>query len=118
MANYQTALTILVAPFVGVDQKGTRGGYNPEFVEHIRCCEYPQFIYDKLPLGSVDESLLRLDQLQPIGKNHDSIECTKYCLSEAAMEIVDEWIIWILTGMLPANGIINDVRKEFIPTNK
>ena len=110
----QTALTILVAPFAGGDQDATRAGYSPEFLEHARCCEYPQFIYDKLPLGRVNESVLRLDHLQPIGKHHDSIEITDYCLSEVAMDIVDEYVTWIITGMLPANGIINDVRKEFI----
>jgi hypothetical protein len=110
----QTTPTILIAPFVGVDQDGTRAGYPPDFVEHVRCCEYPQFIYEKLPISSVNESFLRLDQIQSIGKDLDSFELTAYCLSNDAMDIIDEWIIWIFTGMLPTDGIINDVRKSFI----
>lgn len=112
----QTAPTIPIAPFVGVDQDGIRAGYPPEFVEHVRCCKYPQFVYDRLPLSTVNESFLRLDQMQSIGKHHDSFELTEYCLSEEAMSIIDEWITWILTGMLPSSGILYDVRRDFLET--
>lgn len=57
-----------MAPFYGADRDGRRGGWNPLFLERIRRGEYPQYLWDKLPVGTqVKESVLRLDHLQPLG---------------------------------------------------
>lgn len=61
-ARYQTNPTLIAAPYYGADQGGSSGGWKPEFVERIRRCEYPQYMWDKLPLSGRDESILRLDQ--------------------------------------------------------
>jgi len=47
-----------------------------------------------------EESILRLDHIQPIGKHHESIELTDYRLGEEALDIIDEWITWLITGKL------------------
>lgn len=109
-----TSLTLLVAPYYGGETDSSRAGYHVEFLKCVRRCEFSQFISDILPLGGSKESVLRLDHIQPIGKHHDSIEWTEHCLSEDAMEVVDEWITWIITGLLPEDGIIDDVRKAFL----
>src|SRR6185295_5725375 len=57
-ARWQTSATILVAPFYGVDRDGTRGGWNPGFVDRIRRCEYPQYMWDQLPLAGARQSVL------------------------------------------------------------
>jgi len=85
-----TAQTFLVAPYYGIDQDGTRAGYNPEFVERVRHLRYPQFVWDMLPIGGVKESLLRLDHLQPVGRDYNSFEKTGYKLSADALEILDD----------------------------
>ena len=109
-----TSPTLLVAPYYGGEADGGRAGYHPEFLKRVRECEFPQFISDMLPLGGSKESVLRLDHIQPIGKHHDSIALTEHCLGEDAIEVLDEWITWIMTGLLPADGIIHDARKDFL----
>ncbi|MFA6809978.1 MAG: hypothetical protein WCR47_02865 [Desulfoplanes sp.] len=101
---YQTLPTYLVAPYYGADQgTGTRAGFKPQFVERIRHCEYPQFFWDSLPVpGSTKESILRLDQIQPLGTRHrEAFEATPYRLSDDALAIMDEWLEWKFTGNLP-----------------
>ena len=66
-AGWQTAPTLLVAPYYGATQSGTRGGWKEEFVKRIRRCEYPQYLWDKLPInGSTEESILGFDHIQPL----------------------------------------------------
>ncbi len=102
MPNHSSAPTILVAPFYGVDRDGSRAGFNPAFVERIRHCEYPQFLWDMLPLDKgPDESILRLDQVQPIGRHHHSHKVYAYRLSEAALDVIDGMLEWQLRGGVP-----------------
>jgi len=111
--GWQISPTILVAPYYGGEQYGTRAGFPPPSLDRVRRCEFPQFVYELLPIGT-GESLLYLNHIQSIGKHHDSIEFTKFCLSEDAIAILDEWIMWITTGLLPKNGLIFPVRQEFL----
>ena len=61
MSKYQTAQTVLVAPYYGITGGTKRGGFNPEFVDRVRRAEYPEYVWDRLPIGgSTDESLLML----------------------------------------------------------
>lgn len=96
--KWQTSPTILVAPYYGVDEGEKRAGFNPEFIMRVRRCLYPQFIWDRLPISGANESILRLDHIQPVGKHHDTIEFTNYRLSEDAITIFDEWLNWLLYG--------------------
>jgi len=114
-AKWQTAPTLLVAPYYGAEQSGTRGGWKEEFVKRIRRCEYPQYLWDKLPInGTTEESILRLDHIQPIGRNPNSFELTPHCMTEDAMLVLDEWLLWLFGGNLPENSILLDVRKELM----
>lgn len=106
MANRHSAPTILVAPYYGVDRDGKRAGYRPEFVERIRHCEYPQFIWDKLPISGAFESILRLDHLQPIGTHYNSYETSEFMLSNDAITIIDELIHCQIWGGVPEDGFI------------
>jgi hypothetical protein len=110
-ARYQTNPTLIAAPYYGADQGGSSGGWKPEFVQRIRRCEYSQYIWDKLPLSGRDESILRLDHLQPVGRHGSSYELTDFELHEEALGVVDEYLSWFLMGGLPSEGIVDDVRK-------
>lgn len=113
MANWQTAPTILVAPYYGATGGSKRGGFNPEFLDRVRRGEYPQCMWDSLPLGgSTAESILRLDHIQPIGRHYNSYELTDYRLSDTAVEILDEWVGWVLTGTLDPQGALYMIREE------
>jgi hypothetical protein len=107
MPKYITAPTILVAPHYGANKNGSRAGYNPVFVERIRHCEYPQFVWNPLPTkGGPTESILRLDQLQPIGAHYHSHRVSEFKLSDDALEVMDEllqWLIW--SGVLEGGNI-------------
>ncbi len=110
--KWQTAPTILVAPCYGGDEGENRSGFNPDFVKKLYDCEFPQFIVDTLPVGGVKESIIRLDHIQPIGKHHDSVEFTEYCLSEEALKIIDEWVDWLVTGEMDEDSTLYFYREE------
>lgn len=113
-ARHQTNSTLLVAPYYGADVGGKTGGWRPDFVERIRRCEYPQYMWDSLPLRSRRESILRLDHLQPIGKHGKTYELTEFELHPDALEMVDEYLLWALSGEFPENGVLKDIRKELL----
>lgn len=103
--KWQTSPSILVAPFYGVENIDSRSGWPEKLVERIRRCEYPQYLWDQLPIDSrTKESILRLDQIQPIGKHHFSLEWTKHRLSDYAFTILREQITWLFWGEFPENS--------------
>jgi hypothetical protein len=114
-AKWQTNPAVVVAPYYGMEQGFKRAGFNPEFVERVRLCEYPQFMWDKLPL-SVDsgESIMRLDHMQPVGRSQDSIQFTDYCLSDRALLLFDEWLKWLITGTLDKQTKLCEIRDVLL----
>jgi len=110
----QTKPTLLVAPYYGAHGEGKRAGVKKEFLERIRRCEYPQLMSDLLPIPGGEESILRFDHIQPIGKHHDSLELSPFYLGDDAVEVIDEWITWVTTGKLIKDGWLDQTRKEFI----
>ncbi|MBU0990942.1 MAG: hypothetical protein KJ737_00495 [Proteobacteria bacterium] len=104
-SKWRTDRTVLVVPSYSV-----RDAFSPEFCERVQRCEYPQFLWDYLPLGGTDKgSIIRFDHLQPVGRSPKSVEFTKYCLSEKAMTFIMEWISWLISGYL-------DEKSEFCKT--
>jgi hypothetical protein len=91
----QTDPCILVAPFYGATEDGQRAGFSPAFVERVRRCEYKQFWWDILPeTGYRTDSIMRLDQVQPVGRNHSVVDVTNYCLSETALILMEQFLKW------------------------
>lgn len=87
----------LVAPYFSVEQQG-RAGCPPAFVERIMHAEYSRYFWDFLPGHHGHESILRLDQVQPVGYHHQAYEPYGYRLSPAALKLLDEWFDWMLFG--------------------
>lgn len=110
--NNSTAPTCLVAPYYGAKRTTDRAGYPEAFVERVRQCEYPQFLWDHLPHVSGEESLLRLDHLQPIGTHHHAFKPLGYKLSADALALVDEILDWLFLGGVDPDGLIAYYRKE------
>jgi hypothetical protein len=111
--RWQTAPTVLVAPYYGVAEGGTRAGFRPEFVTRVRRCVYPQFMWDLLPIGGeTTESILRLDHIQPVGRHHDTIEFTNYRLSEEGLVILDEWLKWLISGEFTEEDLLFFFKQE------
>ena len=116
MAKHSTAPTILAAPYYGATRDGRRGGHNPAFIERIRHCDYPQFLWDRLPIHGPEESILRLDHLQPIGTHRNSYELSGHKLSTDALGIVDELLQWLIWGGVSEDGWIAMYREEIQST--
>lgn len=112
--SWHTNPTILVAPYYGVLKKGFSKWYEP-FVERIKKCEYPQYVWDTLPIPSdTESSILRLDHIQPIGKHHDSYELTDYVLKGDVVDLLNEWIGWLTTGTVDEDSVLNEIRNELL----
>ncbi len=110
--KWQTAPTVLVAPFYGADEGGKRSGFNPQFIKRVRRSMYPQFMWDKLPINSnTVESIIRFDHIQPIGRHHDSIEILSYRLSDDALNALNDWIMWLIEGCYYEDSILNDYQS-------
>ncbi len=116
MAGHSTAPTVLATPYYGATRDGQRGGYNQAFVERIRHCDYPQFLWDQLPISGAEESILRLDHLQPIGNHHNAYQLSEYRLSDDALEVVDELLRLLIWGQIPEDSLIAMYREEIRST--
>ena len=117
MARHSTAPTVLAAPYYGATRDGKRGGYSAKFVERVQYCEYSQFLWDCLPISrKTQESILRLDHLQPIGAHHDSYQLTEYKLSSDALEVVDELLQWLIWGGVQEDSLVAMYRAEIEST--
>jgi hypothetical protein len=112
--RWQTARCFLAAPFYGADSGTTRGGWLPEFVTRIRRAEYPQYIWDSLPDTSVSESIMRLDHLMPIGADPASYRTAPYRLSDEALQLLDEWVSWLITGSLQDDSVLGTLRTGLL----
>lgn len=112
--GWQSDPTFIVAPYYGVPANGTRAGWPSAFVERIRRCEYPQYMWDRVPIGSTSESILRLDHLQPIGRHYNSYEVHDRALSESALRILDQWLDWHRCGTLDSASALYDIRELLV----
>ena len=112
---WQTAPTILVVPYYGVAQDGKRAGFSEPFVDWVKKAEYPNFYWDRLPITGEGQkgSICRLDHILPLGRHHDSVEFTEHCLSEEAMEIMSQWLRWLIEEILP-DGDLLYLREELL----
>lgn len=95
---------ILLAPYYDAT------AVDPAFVARARRAEYAYCVWDKLPMAGNREVLLRLDQLQPFGRDPLGFEWTDHALSPEALAVLDAWLVWNLTGALPA-GDLRDFRE-------
>lgn len=112
--SWHTNPTILIAPYYGVLKKGVSKWYEP-FVDRIKKCEYPQYIWDTLPIPSdTESSILRLDHMQPIGKHYNSYELTDYVLKQDVIDLINEWIDWLITGEVDEDSILNEIRNDLL----
>jgi hypothetical protein len=116
VAPYQVRPTVLVAPFFGADQDGTRSGLPASFRDRIRHAEYPQYVWDELPLGAVRESYLRLDQVFPMGTDPAAFQFTDYSLSRESLQVIDEWFDWLRSGdpAPPDDSVLGYLRTELM----
>ena len=113
MPNWQTAQTVVVAPYYGATKTGTRAGFNAEFLDRVRKAEYPEYVWDSLPLpGETTESILMLNRLQHLGRHYNTYELTSYRLSDVAVGLLDDWVEWLLTGTLAEHGVLKLFRDE------
>ena len=108
--RWQTAMTRLVAPFYSANGTSSRGGWAPELVNRIQHCEYPQYFWECLPIGGSNEgSILRLDHAFSIGYDLANVKETGYGLHPEALEIIEDWFLWYVTGTVSPESTFEDV---------
>lgn len=71
-------------------------------------------MWDSLPLSGRSESILRLDHAQPVGKHGPSYELTGYELHPEALDVVDEYLTWLLQGALPRESLLIEIRRALL----
>ena len=105
-SKWRTNPTILAVPSYSV-----RNAYSLAFCERVRRCEYPQFLWDDLPIGGTQKgSIFRFDHLQPIGRSPKSVQFTKYCLSEKAMIFLMGLVEWLVSGYMDPDSKFCEIR--------
>ncbi len=91
----------LIAPLYGVDPSSKRSGYPTVFMEKVAQLEYPELMYfSKMPMPGGVPSVLRLDNIQPVGNNHTNYKLIGHKLSEQTLMIVHDMIEWMMTGLV------------------
>lgn len=64
-----------------------------------------------LPLGGPSESIIRLDQMRPVGRNASNFRLTEWKLSNEALVVLDSWMEWFQTGMLDQDSDLYVTRQ-------
>lgn len=95
---------LLVAPYY--DAAGLDAG----FVARVRRAEYPHCVWDRLPMEGEREVILRLDLMQPMGRDPLGFDWTEHALSAGALAVLDAWVGWSVMGVLGA-GDLGDFRE-------
>lgn len=70
---------------------------------------------DSLPVTGkkvTRQSILRLDHIMPVGKHHNSCQLGSVKLSEEALALLDEWLVWLATGRLKMDTLLAMARDE------
>lgn len=104
--KHATAPMMLIAPYFGIASSANRAGYSKEFVDRVVNCYYPQFMFDCLPFTGGEPSILRLDQVQPVGRHYQSHQLTGFRLCDAAIDLMDTWLKWVFHGSMPAGSLL------------
>lgn len=110
--KWQGHQCVLVVPAYGVEASDRRRGWPKAFVERIQRAEYPGYVWDRFPDGLAGGSILRLDQVTPMGSGSAAFEPTKWCLTPSALELMLDWLAWYLSGepTPPADGELAAIR--------
>lgn len=111
-AGYQRHSCVLVLPYYGADQDGSRGGFPPAFIEQARRTAYAQYLLDELPLGGTNQSVLRLDHVFAVGRADSNFELTDFRLVPDALNVVRDWFRWLVEGKVPAESLLKLIRAE------
>lgn len=106
--KWHTSKTFLVAPYYSVSSRSGSAAWQKELVRFIRYGTYPQFMWDRLPVNSDDAgSILRLDHVQPVGDMVGTYKATRFKLSDEAIEVIEDWLMWFRRGQIVENGSLH-----------
>jgi len=116
--KWQTAPTMLVAPYYGSEENDFRAGWHGALVERIQRCEYPQYMWERLPINNPSrESILKFDHIQPLGRHYKSFEMTDYVLCDEALEVLNDWLMWLTRNEMPEKSSLYEIRESLLEIN-
>ena len=102
---------LLIAPYIELIGKKGASCAPREFVTQTRRAHYANLIWDMPPseVGTV-ESILRLDCIQPIAQGSAALRMSGWRLSNLAMEVIEDWFVWLRKGGLPKGSDLLEIR--------
>lgn len=112
--RWQSRPALLAAPYYGADPGGARGGWPTAFIERIRHAEYPQYVWERLPIPGPEESILWLSHLFPIGADAAAYKRTGWRISDEGLDMLDQWFEWLLTGSLDSKSDLGEIRDALL----
>ena len=103
-----------MAPYYSIDRDGSRGGWNPDFVSRIRRAEYPQYLWDLLPIARSGEggSILRFDNAFSVSQHGDAYAHCGHRLSDEAVGYLAQWFRCLVSGELEKDSPLDYLRRE------
>jgi hypothetical protein len=64
-----------------------------------------------LPIGGVQNSILRLDNLFVVGADPSNYELQPFGLLDEAIRVLDEQVQWLVTNNLPDDSVLASARQ-------
>jgi hypothetical protein len=55
---------------------------------------------------------MRLDQIQPVGRNHSVVDVTNYCLSNTGLLIIGQFLEWFCNDRLDEKSELGYFKRE------
>ncbi len=95
----------ITAPLIQVAPMFLAETWPAPLVDSVRRAQHPQYVWDRPPIDESRPAILRLDALQSLHREHTELyRFTGFRLAADALEIIDDWLMWWLTGTLPEGG--------------
>ena len=63
-------------------------------------------------VGWKTDSIMRLDQVQPVGRNHSVVNVTNYCLSETGLLIMEQFLEWFCYDRLDQESELGYFKQQ------
>jgi hypothetical protein len=86
-------------------------GWKRGTVTRIRHCEWSQYMWDILPDSQYGESVFLFGQMQSFSSDYRTYRKSGYRLTDKALDLMDDWLLWYFYGDLSNDGDLRTARE-------